>query len=89
MLEVYIVRMILFVVSIVAVLGFIKSLSNRKKIDALPYLLIFLGFGTTLVSMYVPGGFEGMFIGGIGLIMGILAVFWVLGYIIVKKRRPK
>jgi len=33
----------------------------------------------------VPGGFEGMAIGGIGLIVGVIGLIWLLIYIIVKK----
>lgn len=46
---------------------------------------MFLGFGTILVSVFVPGGFEGMAIGGIVLFVGIIGVIWLFITIIVKK----
>ena len=76
---------ILFAILILSLWKIINHLRKSKGLDALPYSLIFLGFGTILVSIFVPGGFEGMAIGGIGLIVGIIGLIWLLIYIIVKK----
>jgi hypothetical protein len=82
---VYIIILILFTILILSLWKIIYHLRKSKGHDALPYSLIFLGFGTILVSIFVPGGFEGMAIGGIGLIVGIIGVIWLLIYIIAKK----
>ncbi|NHC43606.1 hypothetical protein G6549_27590 [Bacillus sp. MM2020_1] len=76
---------ILFAILILSLWKIIDHLRKSKGLDALPYSLIILGFGTILVSIFVPGGFEGMAIGGIGLIVGVIGVIWLLIYIIVKK----
>jgi hypothetical protein len=76
---------ILFAILILSLWKIIDHLRKSKGLYALPYSLIFLGIGTILVSIFVPGGFEGMEIGGIGLIVGIIGVIRLLIYIIVKK----
>ncbi|MDR7003014.1 hypothetical protein [Neobacillus niacini] len=80
---------ILLAVLMLALWRIINLLRKSKGLEALPYLIIFLGFGTILVSIFVPGGFEGMAIGGIGLIVGIIGVIWLLIYTIVKKMNTK
>lgn len=76
-------------VLILALWKIINLLCKGKGLEVLPYLITFLGFGTILVSIFVPGGFEGMATGGIGLIVGIIGVFWLLVYTIVKKMNAK
>lgn len=85
----FIIIFILLAVLMLALWRIINLLRKSKGLEALPYLIIFLGFGTILVSIFVPGGFEGMAIGGIGLIVGIIGVIWLLIYTIVKKMNTK
>ncbi|WP_040207858.1 hypothetical protein [Neobacillus jeddahensis] len=80
---------ILIAILILSLWKMIDYLRKSKGLDGLPYFFIFLGFGTILVSIFVPGGFEGMAIGGIGLIVGIIGVIWLLKYFIVKKMITK
>ncbi|WP_075980792.1 hypothetical protein [Bacillus massilinigeriensis] len=76
---------ILFAILILSLWKIIDHLRKGTGLDVLPYLLIFVGFGTILVSFSVPGGFEGMAIGGMGLIVGFIGIIWLLIYIFVKK----
>ncbi|MED1470055.1 hypothetical protein [Bacillus salipaludis] len=51
---------ILFGILILSLCKIIDHLRKCKGLYALLYSLIFLGFGTIFVSIFVPGGFEGM-----------------------------
>jgi hypothetical protein len=87
MIEVYIIRIILLVSAILGLWKFIHSIRIGKKVDSLSYLFIFLGLGTILTSMYIPGGFEGMALGGIGLLVAVFGGFWTLGNILSNKNK--
>ncbi|MBD8007083.1 hypothetical protein [Bacillus norwichensis] len=76
---------ILFAVLISTLLGIIHYLRKRKVFAAVPFFIMFLGFGTILVSIFFPGGFEGMAIGFLGFTIGILGLIWLIVYMIVKK----
>lgn len=76
---------IIFIISIWGLWKFIKYIKNNQKVASISYLLIFLGFVTILVSMYYPGGFEGMAIAIFALPVGIIGILWALIYTIIKK----
>lgn len=76
---------VIFVISIWGLWKFIKCIRENKKIVSIPYLLIFLGFGTILVSMFYPGGFEGIAIAIISLLIGLLGILWAFIYSVATK----
>ncbi len=76
---------ILFAVLILALWGIIHCHRKRKVLATVPFIIMFLGFGTILVSIFFPGGFEGMAIGLLGFMIGIIGVIWLIVYMIVKK----
>jgi hypothetical protein len=64
---------------------FMKWIRKKKTILSVAYLIVFIGFATILVSIFYPGGFEGMGIALIGLFIGLISLLFVIIYTIFNK----
>lgn len=68
---------------------FIKWVRNKNTILSVAYFIVFIGFATILVSIFYPGGFEGMGIALIGLFIGLIGLLFVIIYTILNKIKSR